>query len=232
MIYPTVPNLVVRKSLYYIESIGAGSTKTINVSVYFNPVPSYQTPIPITYGSVPFVATIMFRDISGYQHSLNTTFSVIVEPFVYVELSDVKVTQRGSEIRASGTITNLGSATAQRMEAILAVGTETSKTFIGDVDPSSQTSFSITLYYPEKVNEVQIVIRYRNAYNELEEMKYTFYVEYEEVTTTPPPSETPFDLGKIIVVLGVVVFLVIVALVIRSYLKRHPVPEFVEGAAE
>jgi len=232
-IYSKVPYLVVSDPLKYFNILPPNKVVNIIVPVYFNPL-SMQAGIPITYGSALFVSSIMYTDVNGFRHSFNTTLAVVVEPYIEIELSDVKATYETGTLRVSGTLTNLGNVKAERVEVIaMYSGINSSASFVGDIDPSSQASFSIILSNVPPSDRVKLIVKYRNPYNELYEISKEYPVTILKPTTTT--SIIPGFLGitdvttRIIIIALVSVFLAIVALAIRSYLKRHSEVAQLEG---
>ncbi len=211
----------------YLGELYPGKTKVVNVTVFFNPIVSPQIPTPITYGNVPFMTGIMYTDVLGNMHTVNASFTVSIQPFIKLVLQDVKVRKEGNEIKASATVTNLGNAQAQRLTARIVIGNYSGpEEFIGDLDPSSQTSFSASATYEGSVKEVRIVISYRNPYNELRNVSFTAPVTEVNLTTTTTsqPSQKILDIYKVGIVLGVIAFLSLSAIAIHKYLKKHPLP--------
>ncbi len=231
-IIPTTGTLLVKKTTYYLGELEPGKIKDINVTVYFNPIPT-QAGITMTYGTVPFTAAVMYMDANGNNHVVNMSFSVVVEPYIELELSDVKAVWSSGELRVSGTLTNLGNAQAQRIEVVVQAGSRKSEPyFVGDLDPSSQTSFTVKLR-SAPVNEAQVTVMYRDPFNELHTVNATIAVEIQNITATTTAAQGPLgglsNLGTIIVIVAVVIFLVLVGLAIRSYLRKHRLPESYEG---
>ncbi len=231
-IIPTTGNLLVKRTTYYIGELEPGKIKEVSVTVYFNPIPT-QAGITLTYGSIPFTAAVIYTDVNGNNHVVNMSFSVVVEPYIELQLSDIRAVWSAGELRVSGTITNLGNAQAQRIEVIVIAGGKRSEPyFVGDLDPSSQTSFTVKLS-TGPVDEATIILMYRDPFNELLSVNATAHVEVENVTTTTTAPSGPLggwtNLGIIIVVVAVVIFLVLVGLAIRSYLRKHRLPETYEG---
>jgi len=138
-----------------------------------------------------------------------------------------KAVKEGATIRVSGTLTNLGNAPAQRITALVKIGDFKSQPyFVGDLDPSSQTSFSVTATYSGPATSVILVIQYRNPYNELGEIEKNITLTQYETTTTEIPPQTPWiDVYKIGTAVAVVLFLILIAIMLKRYLKQHPVPE-------
>ncbi len=228
-VYSPMSYLLVKETPLYLGTLRPGEVKHVNLTVFFNPIPSGQSPVPITYGNMPFMATLIYTDVIGVRHTYNASFTVSVSPFIKLELEDLKVVKEGSTVKVSGTITNLGNAQAQRVVVAIRIGSyESPESFVGDIDPSSQTSFAATATYSGNVSKVYIVLRYRNPFNEPREMVVPAAVtEYVSATTatTPPPQGMigGFDIYKIGTAIAVVIFLTIVGLLIRRYLKQHEV---------
>ncbi len=210
----------------YIGTLSPGKVKVVNVTVFYNPIATPQMPTPITYGNMPFMAGLMYRDVLGNAHTLNASFTVTVKPFIKLVLQDVKVTKEGSDIRASGTITNLGNAQAQRITAKLIIGNYSGPLeFIGDLDPSSQTSFSVSGSYPGPLSQVTILVMYRTPYNTLKTLKFKEPVTVIPVTTTTPTQHYGgLDVYRLGIAAAVIAFLILAGLLIYRYLKRHPLP--------
>ena len=231
-IIPTTGTLLVKKTSYYLGTLEPGKVREVNVTVYFNPMPT-QAGITLTYGTVPFTAAIIYTDVSGNNRVVNMSFSVVVEPYIELEVSDIKAVWRVGELRVSGTLTNLGNAQAQRIQVVVLAGGQKSEPyFVGDLDPSSQTSFTVKLS-TGPVGEATIVVMYRNPYNELLKINTSVPVIVENVTETTSVSAGPLawagNTWSVIVVVAVIVFLALVGLAIRSYLKKHRLPETYEG---
>ena len=232
-LYSKVPYLIVSDPLKYFNVLPPNKIVNIVVPVYFNPL-SMQAGIPITYGSALFVSSIMYTDVNGFRHSFNTTLAVVVEPYIEIELSDIKATYETGVLRVSGTLTNLGNVKAERVEVIaIYSGINSSASFVGDIDPSSQASFSIILSNAPPSNKVKLVVKYRNPYNELYEISKEYPVTILKPTTTTTTTPGLFGITdvttRIIIIALVGVFLAIVALAIRSYLKGHSEVTQLEG---
>jgi len=228
-VYSPTSYLLVKETPLYLGTLRPGEVRHVNLTVFFNPMPSAQSPVPITYGNMPFMATLIYTDVIGVRHTYNASFTVSVSPFIKLELEDLKVVKEGNTVKVSGTITNLGNAQAQRVVVAIRIGRyESPESFVGDIDPSSQTSFAATATYSGNVSKVYIVVRYRNPFNEPREMVVPAAVtEYVPATTTTTPPQGVmggFDIYKIGIAAAVVAFLVIVGLLIRRYLRQHEVP--------
>ncbi len=232
-IYSPTSYLLVKSVPIYLGTLEPNTVRIINVTVFYNPMPSPQAPVTITYGNAPFIASLIYTDVLGYRHEYNASFTVSISPFIKLIVQGLKVVKEGSLIKVSGTVTNLGNAQAQRVVAYVKVGNYVSQpSFIGDIDPSSQTSFEVTGNYrgSNNVSEVYLILKYRDPFNEPRQLvipaKVTEYIPLN-TTTTHTPKGLLGRLGtyKLGVIGVVVAFLIGVILLIRRYLKRHEVSE-------
>jgi len=226
-VYPYGTYTLLPKSTpIYIDRLLPNEVKVVEIPVYLNPLPSSQIPVAITYGNIPFMATVIYTTATGFRQIFNTTFTVSVEPFIKLLLTDVKSSYINGEYRVSGTIINVGNAQAQRLTSRLIVGDLSSpEEFIGDLDPSSQVSFSIR-YQGSYLSRIKLVLSYRNPYNEVEEVVEELNVAEvatPTVTVTPQPSETEL-LFRYGVIIAIAVFLAFVVVLLYRYLKTHPIP--------
>ncbi len=226
-VYPYgIYTLLPKSTPIYIDRLPPNEVKVVKVPVYLNPLPSAQVPITITYGNIPFIAKVIYTTATGFMQTFNVTFTVSVEPFIKLLLIDVKSSYVNGEYRVSGTIVNVGNAQAQRLTGRLIVGDLSSpEEFIGDLDPSSQVSFSIR-YRGEYLSKIKLVLSYRNPYNEVEEVIEELRVT-EVITPTTTVTPQPFETELMLrygVIIATVAFLAVVAVLLYRYLKTHPVP--------
>lgn len=226
-VYPYGSYVIVPKSIpIYISRLEPGVITSISIPVYLNPLPSAQIPVPITYGNIPFMATVIYTTSNGLRQVVNTSFTVSIEPFIKFMMSDVKVSYSNGLVRLSCTIINVGNAQAQRITAkLVGGGKESEEIFIGDLDPSSQTSFAVYLETGTYVESVKLLLSYRNPYNEVEVLSREFGVTPSVIQTTTPPPQQPADVLRYGIIVAVVVFLGLVAFILYRYLKTHPVPQ-------
>lgn len=225
-VYPYSSYVIIPKTTpTYISRLEPGVVTSIDVPVYLNPLPSAQAPVPITYGNIPFIATVIYTTSNGLRQVLNISFTVSIEPFIKFMLSDVKVSYSGGLVRLSCTLINVGNAQAQRITAkLVGGGRESEEVFIGDLDPSSQTSFAVYLETGTYIDSVELLLSYRNPYNEVEVLSREFGVVQSVIQTTTPPQQ-PTDLLRYSIMAAVIVFLGIVAFILYRYLKTHPIPQ-------
>ena len=226
-VYPYGSYVVIPKATpIYISRLEPGVVTSVNIPVYLNPLPSPQAPIPITYGNIPFMATIIYTTSNGLRQVLNTSFTVSIEPFIKFMLSDVKVSYSNGVVKLSCTLINVGNAQAQRITAkLVSSNKEGEEVFIGDLDPSSQTSFALYLETGAYVESVKLLLSYRNPYNEVEVLIREFGVSPSVTQTTTPPPQQPTDMLRYSITIAVIVFLGLVAFMLYRYLKTHPVPQ-------
>ncbi len=224
-VYPYGSYVVLPKSTpIYLDRLEPGSTVSVVIPVYLNPLSS-AVAIPVTYGNVPFMAAVIYTTSNGLRQVMNSTFTVSIEPFIEFMLTDVKVTYTGSEVRLSCTLINVGNAQAQRVTVKLSSGgIEGDEVFVGDVDPSSQTSFIVTLKSSSYVENVKLTLSYRNPYNEVERLVREFGVPpaVTQPTQTTPAEVDTLRYGTLVLV---AVFLALVAFILFRYLKAHPIPQ-------
>lgn len=226
-VYPYGSYVIIPKATpIYINVLEPGVITSVDVPVYLNPLPSAQVPVPITYGNIPFMATVIYTTSNGLRQVLNVSFTASIEPFIKLTLSDVKVLYSNGVVRLSCTLINVGNAQAQRITARLVSGDkEGEEVFVGDLDPSSQTSFAAYLETGTYVNSVKLLLIYRNPYNEVEVLSREFGVSPSATQTTTPPPQQPTDMLRYGTVVAVVVFLGVVAFMLYRYLRTHPVPQ-------
>ncbi|MEM0296677.1 MAG: hypothetical protein QXU35_02735 [Zestosphaera sp.] len=227
-VYPYGSYVILPKTTpIYISRLDPGNVVTLKMPVYINPLPSPQVPASITYGNIPFMAAVVYTTSNGLRQVMNSTFTVSIEPYIKLMLTDVKVIYTGNEVRLSSTLINVGNAQAQRIVArLVGGGVEGSEVFVGDVDPSSQTSFAVSLKLSTYVETVKLVLSYRNPYNEEEVLVREFGVT--PVATTTPTVTAPQAVDATLrygILALVAVFLALVAFILYRYLKTHPVPQ-------
>ncbi len=245
-IYPVVQYITVSSPIKYFNVLLPNKVITLELPAYFNPIP-VQGGAVVTYGNMPFRASIMYTDANGFRHTFNTSFTVTVEPYIELVLSDVKAKWEGGTLKLSGTITNLGNAQAQRVMAYAKVGNRLSEgSFVGDIDPSSQSSFSIVMSDLPPTKSVKLIITYYDPFNEEHNITRIYGVKLIVLnTTTTAKAAGPLSfitggkptLERYIIIGLVAAFLILVWLAIRSYLRRHSARpleglEGLEGLAE
>jgi hypothetical protein len=228
--YSQLPVLIVSPSVHYIDRVDANSSHEVEVTLVYNPMGVYVgvgATTVVSYGTVPLLVTVVFRDVGGRVRSFNNTVAVVVEPFVELALRDARATLSGGVLRVSGTLVNYGSATAYRSRAVVCVaqGRRCADTFVGDVEPGSQRAFSVSLSPATPVDKAEVVVEYYNVYNELLSLRFSVPVQVAAEATPTKTPETPlYTVERVAVTLAVVAFLAVVVYLIyriaSSYHRR------------
>lgn len=209
--YSQLPVLIATPAVHYIEKLDPGREVTINLTVAYNPMGIYVTGAQtvVSYGTVPLIVGIVYRDTSGRIKSFNTSLAVIVEPFIDLVLHDSKASLSAGTLRISGTLVNYGSATAYRVSArVCPTSGQCSESFVGDVEPGAQRAFTLSVTLQESISKVKLTLAYYNAYNELQQLEYEIPVYIAPQQTQTTISQQPqYSLESWTVVAAVVVFL-------------------------
>jgi hypothetical protein len=225
--YSQLPVLIVSPSVHYIDRVDANSFYEVEVTLVYNPMGVYAgagVTTVVSYGTVPLLVTIVFRDVGGRVRSFNNTIAVVVEPFVDLALRDARATISGGVLRISGTLVNYGSATAYRSRVVVCVarGQRCVDTFIGDIEPGSQRAFSTSLSPATPVGEVEVVVEYYNVYNELQLVRFPVSIQVVAETTPTKTPETPlYTVERVAVTLAVVAFLAVVGYLIYKVVSGY-----------
>lgn len=225
-VYPTAtPLVVVSPSVYYIERLDPGARREVPIEIVYSPYTYYQT--EVRYGTVPLMVSIVYRDVSGSLKTFNTTYAVVVEPFIELSLRDLVTEFReGVGLYVSGVVVNFGSATAQRAVIEVCVEGLCRSTVIGDMDPGSQNAFRVEVPL-ERLRERTAVLRisYYDVYNTLQTVSRTLYIEkIVPVTTTPAqaPGWTEYiDVYKIGVGAAVVAIVAVTLYMLYRTVSRR-----------
>ncbi|MEM3546980.1 MAG: hypothetical protein QXU47_00595 [Candidatus Bathyarchaeia archaeon] len=214
--------LIPSPSMVYVEYIAPNSKHEIPITLAYNPLGSITQAggtAVITYGPVTFRISVIYRDASGTLKSFNNTVTVIVEPFIDLQIREVKATGTASTSTVSGVVVNYGSATAYRVEASFIVNNISRSTIVGDVDPGSEVAFRIDI---PAYNETGVLrIRYYNIFNELTSIDTIVRIVLREEAITPAVQGGGVGVETWIIVVAVTIFLTISALLIYRFLKVH-----------
>ena len=221
ILYPSVPIVVPSKSLYYIGNLRSGETKIINMSLYYNPLYTASAPTTIRYGTIPLIIALSYTDELGYTHLINASISLVLYPFIKLNVYDIKAVYRDGSVKITGTIMNIGSATAERIVAYLIYDNTNASTFVGDLDPSSEATFSIEVPTEYNGSNAFLEVVYVDSYDQYHKIKIPVTIEYEkitEVTETPKPI---LGTTEYIVIGIVALFLAIAVYIIYRMMKQH-----------
>lgn len=214
--------LIPSPSIVYVESIAPNGRREVPITLAYNPLGSItqtEGSAVITYGPVPLMISVIFRDASGMLKNFNNTVTIVVEPFIDLQIREVKATGTPSSSTVSGVIVNYGSATAYRVEASLKVNNVSRSTLIGDIEPGSEVAFRIDA---PTYNETGVLwIRYYNVFNELNYSELVVKIVLREETTVTPVQSGGIGVETWIIIVAVVVFLTVSAFLIYRFLKTH-----------
>jgi len=225
--------LIATPSTIYIDALDPHSQMTVPVTFAFNPT-GYQSMMGATtimnYGVVPLTVSISYKDANGYSHSFDTTVTIALEPFIDIVVKDLKAEASGNVLEVSGTLINYGSATAYRVEVRVDAGSSSSSSFVGDVDPGSQTAFRVRVQASESLGDTaKLCVSYYNIFNERDarELPISITRVQPKVGEKPSGQALPAIYGislLTIVLLAIAIFLVLVGLLIfrlyRSHMKK------------
>ncbi|MBS7610888.1 hypothetical protein KEJ27_01545 [Candidatus Bathyarchaeota archaeon] len=214
--------LIPSPSIVYVENIAPNGRREIPIALAYNPLGSVtqaEGVAVITYGPVPLMISMVYKDASGMVKRFNNTVTIVVEPFIDLQIREVKATGTPSSSTVSGIIVNYGSATAYRVEASLKVNDVSRSTLIGDIDPGSEVAFRIDV---PAYNETGVLwIRYYNIFNELNYSEVIVKIILREETTTTPVQSKGIGIETWIIIVAVAVFLTVSAFLIYRFLKTH-----------
>lgn len=233
IIIPRIAIVLPLEPRVHIESIGPGSAVVVPVVFSYNPagVQAYGGGAP-RYMAVPLSLTIVCRDVLGKVYTYNSSVTLVLEPPIEVGLVDAKVELHGSRLLVGGTIVNRGLATARSVEVVVHAGGVSASSFLGDIDPASQTAFRVDLTVQSRVGDAVVEIRYLDDYGVewMHTEKLPVRVAEASTATTISQGETTAGYREYFgaVVAAVVVFLVAVFLLVRRHLRKA-IGEGVEG---
>jgi len=225
----STPLLIATPSTIYIDALAPNNQVAIPVTFAFNPA-GYQSVMGATtivnYGVVPLTVSISYKDASGHSHSFDTTVAIALEPFIDIVVKDLRAEASGNILEVSGTLINYGSATAYRVEVRVWAGNGSSSTFVGDVDPGSQTAFRVRVPISESASGIATMsIGYYNIFNEhyVRELPISITRVQPKVEEGPAREAPPTFYGILTIAL-IAAFLVLVGFLIfrlyRSHMKR------------
>jgi len=225
----SAPLLIATPSTIYIDALGPNNQVAIPVTFAFNPA-GYQSVMGATtivnYGVVPLTVSISYKDASGHSQNFDTTVAIALEPFIDIVVKDLRAEAYGNILEVSGTLINYGSATAYRVEVKVWAGNGSSSTFVGDVDPGSQTAFRVRVPISESVSDIATMsIGYYNIFNEhyVRELPISI-TRVQPKVEEKPAREAPSTFYGILAIALIAAFLVLVGFLIfrlyRSHMKR------------
>jgi hypothetical protein len=219
--YQGTPILIASPTVNYVERINPGESHEIPITLAYNPLGFYpQTggAASVTYGPVPFLVSIFYRDASGYSRVFNNSITVIVEPFIDLMTRNIRAIGTSSSSTVTGIIINYGSSPAYRVEVELKIDDAVQSSFIGDVDPGSEVAFRLDVN--KYGSSAVLTIKYYNALNELEskELNVNITLQEEAVIQSTTTERLPIEVW--IIVAGVLSFLAAATIMIYKMMKR------------
>ncbi|MEM3699585.1 MAG: hypothetical protein QXL57_01805 [Candidatus Bathyarchaeia archaeon] len=219
--YQGMPILIASPMVNYVEKILPEESLQIPLSLAYNPLGFYSQTggVPsITYGPVPLIISIFYRDSCGYSQVFNNSIVVVVEPFIDIIIRNVRATGTNASSTVTGIIVNYGSSTAYRVEAELKIGETTESSFIGDVDPGSEVAFRVDIN--KYASSAILTVKYYDVFNKLESKQINVNVTLQEALVPPQTPAEQLQIEKWIIVVGVLVFLAVSTVLIYRMAKK------------
>jgi len=222
----TAPLLIATPSTIYIDALGPNSKVAIPITFAFNPT-GYQSVMGATtmmnYGVVPLTVSISYKDAHGYSHSFDTTVTIALDPFIDIVVKDLRAEASGKALEVSGVLINYGSATAYRVEVRVWAGGSSSSTFVGDVEPGSQTAFRVRVYVSEDVGDTaRLSIGYYNIFNEYDARELSISItRVQPKVEEKPTGEAPLTFYRTLVIALIAAFLALVGFLIFRLYRSH-----------
>ncbi len=188
VLIPQLPNIIPIDNVKYMDVIKSGENVTFRYKLIYNPiaVSQYMGYSGYVQGlSAIFRVALIYRDLSGAVNVYNTTLAAKVSPFIDIELAKDSVAKyKNGVIYVNGLLINYGISEARSVYVKVVYENYSSLTFLGDIDPASQTAFRVELKLPIiPKDNVTIIIGYRDEYNSQYIKKYYLPIMHEEVKT-------------------------------------------------
>ena len=183
VLIPQTPNIVPIDNVKYINAIKSGENVTVRYELIYNPVMASGYGGYMQGSSAIFSVALIYRDLSGVVNVYNTTLATKVAPFIDIELSrDSTVKYKDGAIYVNGLLVNYGISQARSVYIEIVYKNYSSLSFLGDIDPASQTAFRVELKLPiVPEGNLTVIIGYRDEYNSQYTKKYYLPIMYEEV---------------------------------------------------
>ncbi len=225
VLVPKTQLLIPLQGVEYIDRIDPGRAENVTFILVYNPSSIISSGGAMPIQSTSFVATLgaLFRDVTGFQRNFNVSLAAVIEPFIQLGLgADTRATYRSGGLVVSGTVINYGIVQARSVIIIARYGNCSSSTFIGDMDPASQTAFRIDIECPRFYKDVEIEIVYRDEYNRIQVVNTTLPVSYEVMVATTVMSQVGIPWHSYLpVVVAIAVFLIVVGYAILRLLRKY-----------
>jgi len=220
--YQGMPILIVSPAVTYIKRINAGEVAEIPITLVYNPfgfITQLGGTAAITYGPVPLITSLIYRDAAGTIKRFNNTITVVVEPFIELVVRDIDATGEESFAAVNGIISNLGSAKACRVSAKLIVGNFSGSTLVGDISPAEEMAFRVSV--PKYGEEGTLIIEYYNDFNEKFSKEITVNIKKRTEKPITPPTQEGAKVEQWIVIGAVITFLAIALFLIYRSLRAR-----------
>lgn len=222
--YQGMPILIASPMVSHVEKILPQESIEIPLSLAYNPLGFYSQTggvSAVTYGPVPLMISIFYRDSCGYSQVFNNSIVVVVEPFIELVLKNVKATGTNASSTVTGTLINYGSSIAYRVEVELEIGGDAESYTVGDVDPGSEVSFRVDINKYE--SSAILRVKYYDVFNELNSKQMNVSVTLQEAPAPPQPQAEQFPIERWVIVAGVLVFLAVASILIYRMAKKTKV---------
>ncbi|MEM3591540.1 MAG: hypothetical protein QW702_05515 [Candidatus Bathyarchaeia archaeon] len=220
--YQGTPILIASPTIKYIGKIDAGGKAEIPITLVYNPIGFMSQAggaTIITYGPVPLMTSMIYRDASGALRSFNNTITVVVEPFIDLLVKDISASGKVSSSTVSGVVANYGSATAYRVRATFNIGNMSGFVLVGDVTPGEEMAFKVEV--PRYGETGTLRIEYYDAFNEQFSKEFLISVEMLPEAPVTLPKEEGLGFERWIVIGAVIAFLVFAFLLIYRALRSR-----------
>ncbi|MEM1705230.1 MAG: hypothetical protein QW562_02465 [Thermosphaera sp.] len=223
---PTTGNAIPLGNVKYIPALPGYSKSLVRYNVVYSPVSiSLGGGITATPSSAVFMATIIYKDSSGYVRMLNSSLAAMIKPFIDIQVGEETNSRYSSGVlTVNGILYNTGVSQAKSILITLKYGGREVRTLIGDLDPGSQSPFRLEMKNVSLVNETcYLEITYRDMFN----VEYYHAVELP-ITVVQPPQTTPttpshVEIPYVAVILIVGLFLIGVFTLIYRFLGKYKI---------
>ncbi|MEM3703569.1 MAG: hypothetical protein QXX79_04010 [Candidatus Bathyarchaeia archaeon] len=219
--YQGTPILIASPAVNYVEKIHPGEERLIPVSLAYNPLGFYYqagAASYLTYGPVPLMVSVFYKDAGGYYRNFNNSVTVTVEPFIELLIRNIRATGTNSSSTVTGIIINYGSSAAYRVEVEVKIGDAVQSENIGDVEPGAEVAFRVDI---DKYNSTALLtVRYYNIFNERESKEMGVSITLREEAVPPPVQAEEWLIERWVIVVGVIVFLAISTMMIYKMMKK------------
>ncbi|OWJ54145.1 hypothetical protein Pdsh_09865 [Pyrodictium delaneyi] len=167
-------------SVRHIPVLEPGKPVKLNYTLVYNPagfggVESY---------TFTGVLTAVYEDMVGRMTSFNTSIAVIMKPTILLRITSMNAEWRNGTVLVKGVIANEGIESAEAIRVDAVADGIWSSSFLGSLDPSSETPFRIELNTVSKPDNVTVVISYSDRYG----ITYSFNATAPVVEARPEKS--------------------------------------------